>query len=127
MDDSGKPNDTASTAFDVMVANRANRSPEVRVGGDRAAFVDEIVELASLMRIPVAPVGTGRSLPQTDHLVERGVSTAPGTAFGFQAPHALRLSLATSTDAIRQGVGILTDWYRETSGGARDLAIHAAH
>ncbi|MAT18930.1 MAG: aminotransferase class I/II [Leifsonia sp.] len=60
-------------------------------------------------------------------LVERGVSTAPGTAFGFQAPHALRLSLATSTDAIRQGVGILTDWYRETSGGARDLAIHAAH
>ncbi len=44
VDGSGRENGTAETAFDVIVANRANLSPEVRVGGDRAAFVDEILE-----------------------------------------------------------------------------------
>ncbi len=35
--------------------------------------VDEIVEVASLMRIPVAPVGNGQTLPEMDHFVARGV------------------------------------------------------
>ncbi len=39
----------------------------------RERSVDEIVETASLLRIPVAPVGNGRTLPEMDHLVERGV------------------------------------------------------
>jgi len=39
----------------------------------RERTVDEIVEIASLMRIPVAPVGNGQTLPEMDHLVERGV------------------------------------------------------
>jgi crotonobetainyl-CoA:carnitine CoA-transferase CaiB-like acyl-CoA transferase len=39
----------------------------------RARTVDEIVELASLLRIPVAPLGDGRSLPQLDHFKERNV------------------------------------------------------
>jgi crotonobetainyl-CoA:carnitine CoA-transferase CaiB-like acyl-CoA transferase len=39
----------------------------------RERTVDEIVELACLRRIPVAPVGNGRTLPRTDHLVERRV------------------------------------------------------
>ncbi len=44
----------------------------------------EIVELASLLRIPAAPIGDGRSLPQTDHFIERGVFAAgPG---GFARP-----------------------------------------
>jgi crotonobetainyl-CoA:carnitine CoA-transferase CaiB-like acyl-CoA transferase len=50
----------------------------------RERTVDEIIELASLMRIPVAPVGTGATLPETDHLVARGVyQKAPG---GFLQP-----------------------------------------
>ena len=39
----------------------------------RERSVDEIVELASLLRIPVAPIGDGRNLPKMDHLAERGV------------------------------------------------------
>lgn len=46
---------------------------EIIQGWTRERTIDEIVELASLLRIPVAPVGDGRSLPQMDHLVERGV------------------------------------------------------
>ncbi len=53
-------------------------------GWTRERSVDEIVEVASLMRIPVAPVGDGRTLPQMDHLVARGVfSKGPG---GFLQP-----------------------------------------
>ena len=43
-DDSGKENATSAVALDVIVANQDNISPAVRVGGDRAAFVDEIVD-----------------------------------------------------------------------------------
>jgi crotonobetainyl-CoA:carnitine CoA-transferase CaiB-like acyl-CoA transferase len=50
--------------------------------GERS--VDEIVELASAMRIPVAPVGDGRTLPQMDHLVARGVYEK--AAGGFLQP-----------------------------------------
>jgi crotonobetainyl-CoA:carnitine CoA-transferase CaiB-like acyl-CoA transferase len=32
---------------------------------------DEVVEMASLLRIPVAPVGTGQSIPDVDHFVDR--------------------------------------------------------
>jgi crotonobetainyl-CoA:carnitine CoA-transferase CaiB-like acyl-CoA transferase len=39
----------------------------------RERTVAEIVEMASLMRIPVAPVGNGRTLLEMDHLVEREV------------------------------------------------------
>jgi PKD repeat protein len=43
-DDSGRENATTSTAFDVVVRNRENLSPVLQVGGDRAAFVKQIVE-----------------------------------------------------------------------------------
>ena len=39
----------------------------------RERSVDEIVELASLMRIPAAPVGNGETLPRMDHFAERRV------------------------------------------------------
>jgi crotonobetainyl-CoA:carnitine CoA-transferase CaiB-like acyl-CoA transferase len=35
--------------------------------------VEEIVETASLFRIPMAPLGNGASIPDMDHFVERGV------------------------------------------------------
>ena len=53
-------------------------------GWTRERTVAEITELASLLRIPVAPIGDGRSLPQMDHLIERGVfERGPG---GFLQP-----------------------------------------
>jgi crotonobetainyl-CoA:carnitine CoA-transferase CaiB-like acyl-CoA transferase len=41
-------------------------------GWTRERTVDEIIELASLMRIPVAPIGDGRNLPKMDHFALRG-------------------------------------------------------
>jgi crotonobetainyl-CoA:carnitine CoA-transferase CaiB-like acyl-CoA transferase len=50
----------------------------------RERSVDEIVEQASLLRIPVAPIGDGQNLPRRDHFVERGTFTdGPG---GFLRP-----------------------------------------
>ena len=44
----------------------------------------EIVELATAMRIPVAEVGNGATLPRFDHLVERGAFAT--NAHGFTQP-----------------------------------------
>jgi aspartate aminotransferase len=51
-------------------------------------------------------------------LVERGVATAPGTAFGSVASDHLRISLAASEDALREGIARLVDWANSTAAGA---------
>jgi crotonobetainyl-CoA:carnitine CoA-transferase CaiB-like acyl-CoA transferase len=53
-------------------------------GWTRQHTVDEIIEIATAMRIPVTPIGNGRTTPAIDHLVARGVfATGPG---GFLQP-----------------------------------------
>jgi crotonobetainyl-CoA:carnitine CoA-transferase CaiB-like acyl-CoA transferase len=50
----------------------------------RERTVDEIIELATALRIPASPIGNGQNLPHMDHFVARGVfSTGPG---GFLRP-----------------------------------------
>lgn len=50
----------------------------------QAHSVDEIVEKATLMRVPVAPIGDGSRVAQIDHYAERGVYVEnPG---GFTQP-----------------------------------------
>ena len=39
----------------------------------RRHTIDEIIELALMLRIPVAPVGNGQTLPEMDHFKARGV------------------------------------------------------
>jgi len=52
----------------------------------REKTTDEIIELCELLRIPVAPIGNGRALPEFDHMIERGsFERAPG---GFLQPRA---------------------------------------
>ncbi len=46
-------------------------------------------------------------------LRERGVSVAPGTAFGEIAKGAVRISLASSEGDLREGVSRLTEFVRE--------------
>lgn len=47
-----------------------------------AHTTQEIVEIATMLRIPVAPIGNGESIPTMDHFVERGVFTKnPGRGF----------------------------------------------
>jgi len=46
-------------------------------------------------------------------LRERGVSVAPGTAFGEVAANAVRISLASSDQYLREGVGRLAEFVSE--------------
>ena len=66
--------------------------------------------------VPLAP-GTDSRRAALD-LVENGVATAPGSAFGEVAADQLRLSLAASEEALRDGIGRLVAWAHSTAAGA---------
>jgi len=51
----------------------------------RAHTTDEIVEQAQLLRIPVAPIGNGRTVTAQEHVLARGVY-APEPSGGFLRP-----------------------------------------
>ncbi len=52
----------------------------------RERTTNEIIELCELLRIPVAPIGTGKDLPGFDHMIARGIFIrSPG---GFLQPRA---------------------------------------
>ncbi|MFG1934726.1 CoA transferase [Mycobacterium sp. NPDC048908] len=50
----------------------------------REHTVEEIVELGQLFRLPIAPLGNGSTIPQMDHLRERGVYI--DSPAGFRQP-----------------------------------------
>jgi crotonobetainyl-CoA:carnitine CoA-transferase CaiB-like acyl-CoA transferase len=50
----------------------------------RERTVEEIVELGQLFRLPIAPLGNGSTIPQMDHLRERGVYV--DNPAGFRQP-----------------------------------------
>lgn len=50
-------------------------------------------------------------------LVERDLAVSPGAAYGDVAAGHLRLSLASSPDALRTGIARLLDWFADTGGG----------
>jgi crotonobetainyl-CoA:carnitine CoA-transferase CaiB-like acyl-CoA transferase len=66
----------------------------------RERTVDEIVELGQLFRLPIAPLGNGSTIPQMDHLRERGVFVE--NPAGFRQPRAPWLMSAAAPAPIRQ-------------------------
>jgi len=65
----------------------------------RERTVDEIVELGQLFRLPLAPLGNGATIPQMDHLVQRGVYV--DNPAGFQQPRAPWLMSAARQAPVR--------------------------
>jgi len=65
----------------------------------RERTVDEIVELGQLFRLPIAPLGNGSTIPQMDHLCERGVYQ--DNPAGFRQPRAPWLMSAAAPAPIR--------------------------
>ncbi|MBE1548213.1 crotonobetainyl-CoA:carnitine CoA-transferase CaiB-like acyl-CoA transferase [Mycobacterium sp. OAS707] len=65
----------------------------------RERTVDEIVELGQLFRLPIAPLGNGATIPQMDHLRERGVYLDNPT--GFRQPRAPWLMSAAAPAPVR--------------------------
>ncbi|HWE57710.1 MAG TPA: CoA transferase, partial [Acidimicrobiales bacterium] len=75
---------------------------------------DEIIELATAFRIPVAPIGNGANLPERDHLVVRKVFEK--TAAGLTAPRR-PYSITRGTAAVWAH-----DWWRGPTGPGGPLA-----
>jgi len=65
----------------------------------RERTVDEIVELGQLFRLPIAPLGNGSTIPQMDHLQERGVFV--DNPAGFRQPRAPWLMSAAAPAPVR--------------------------
>ena len=65
----------------------------------RERTVDEIVELGQLFRLPIAPLGNGSTIPQMDHLRERGVHI--DNPAGFRQPRAPWLMSAAAPAPVR--------------------------
>jgi crotonobetainyl-CoA:carnitine CoA-transferase CaiB-like acyl-CoA transferase len=66
----------------------------------RERTVDEIVELGQMFRLPIAPLGNGSTIPQMDHLRERGVYT--DNPAGFRQPRAPWLMSTAAPAPVRQ-------------------------
>jgi crotonobetainyl-CoA:carnitine CoA-transferase CaiB-like acyl-CoA transferase len=65
----------------------------------RSRTVAEIVELGQLFRLPIAPLGNGSTIPDMDHLRERGVYV--DNPAGFRQPRAPWLMSAAAPAPIR--------------------------
>lgn len=74
-------------------------------------------EGAFYQMVPLAP-GVDSRLAALD-LVDHGVATAPGTAFGDVAGDHLRVSLAAGQEALRTGFDRIVAWAAATERGAR--------
>ncbi|BDI21872.1 pyridoxal phosphate-dependent aminotransferase [Herbiconiux sp. L3-i23] len=72
---------------------------------------------AFYLMIPLADGADSRAAALD--LVRQGVALAPGSAFGANAPHHLRMSLAAHDDDIAAGVRTFLDWRAATDGGLR--------
>ncbi|MGE3324891.1 MAG: CoA transferase [Acidimicrobiia bacterium] len=84
----------------ALMDNRATRHDELVdaiEGWTLERTTEEIVEFAALLRIPVAPIGTGETLPTFDHFRERN-QFVPNPRSGFTQPDVWY----TSTGAFRR-------------------------
>ncbi len=76
-----------------LFAQRAHLAPDVAAWAAQLTTA-EVLEQAAAFRIPHAPIGTGASIPVTDHLVARGATVAnprdgfaePGPPYRFDPP-----------------------------------------
>jgi crotonobetainyl-CoA:carnitine CoA-transferase CaiB-like acyl-CoA transferase len=89
----------------------------------RERTVAEIVELGQLFRLPIAPLGNGSTIPEMDHLRERGVYV--NNPAGFRQPRAPWLMSAAAPAPIRQAPA-LGEADNESLWQARESAASVA-
>ena len=87
---------------------------DVAVDTLRAGGVDLIRPEGAFYAMVPLPDGV-ESRTAALELVGAGVSFAPGSAFGRNAPHHLRISLATSEAGIREGLRRFLAWREDAA------------
>jgi aspartate aminotransferase len=101
----------------------------------RDLVVDLLKEAGLLLTIPqgafyiladVSPAGTDSRAFAMRLLDGRGVAVAPGTAFGRVASGAVRISLASSDEDLREGVGRLCELVGELAEAHPSVSEQAA-
>jgi len=110
------PQDSVRHRWDIYRSRRDLVSELLRDGGFEAVRPAG----AFYQMVPLAPGSDSRRAALD--LVEHGVATAPGSAFGTVASDQLRVSLAASEAALREGVARLVEWAHATSAGASLIA-----
>jgi len=93
---------------DMVTAYRRRRDLVVDLLKEAELFISEPAGAFYCMA-DIGPSGLGARDFALKLLRERGVSVAPGTAFGQVAREAVRISLASSDDDLREGVGRLAE------------------
>jgi aspartate aminotransferase len=125
-------NTSCPSTISQKAAEAALDGPQACVGQMVAAYrrrrdlvVDLLREAALLLTVPdgafyiladVSPAGPDSRAFAMRLLDERGVAVAPGTAFGEVASGAVRISLASSDEDLREGVGRLCELVGELAG-----------
>jgi crotonobetainyl-CoA:carnitine CoA-transferase CaiB-like acyl-CoA transferase len=83
--------DPSLMQWDLRMTRRAELAPAIATWME-SRTTEEIIELATLLRIPAAPVANGQTLLELDHLAERSCfATHPGGGF-VQPSHPYQLS-----------------------------------
>ena len=93
-------------------AYRRRRNEVVDILREADLFISEPAGAFYCMA-DVSPAGMGSRDFAFKLLRERGVAVAPGSAFGQVAKGAVRISLASSDQDLREGVGRLAEFVRE--------------
>jgi aspartate/methionine/tyrosine aminotransferase len=104
--------------IDMVTAYRRRRDLVVEVLRDTELLISEPAGAFYIMA-DISPSGLAARDFAFALLRERGVSAAPGTAFGQVARDAVRISLASSDADLREGVGRLAKFvHGRTSSGS---------
>jgi aspartate/methionine/tyrosine aminotransferase len=102
-------------------AGRYRRRRDLAVAQLGAAGIDVVVPKGAFyLIVPLADGADSRAAAL--ELVQRGVATAPGSAFGPSAAPFLRLNLGASEADLSAGIDLILDWYAGTEAGLVRLA-----
>jgi aspartate aminotransferase len=97
---------------EMVTAYRRRRDLVVDLLREAGLFIAEPAGAFYIMA-DISPSGLGSREFAFELLRKKGVSVAPGTAFGEVGKGAVRISLASSDQDLREGVGRLAEFVRE--------------
>jgi aspartate/methionine/tyrosine aminotransferase len=99
---------------EMVTAYRRRRDLVVDLLREAGLFIAQ-PEGAFYCMADISPTGLESRAFAFELLRRKGVSVAPGDAFGEVGKHAVRISLASSDQDLREGVGRLAEFVRESA------------